>query len=626
MRKIMGVFLVMCMLFTMVPIYADDVSEEKVIEIPETDGSSSSEKWFKMFDSLLDDKINNGDDFYEVLDSLRDAKLEDQIEVVFNALPEENQKLLSKYGFNTAKIHDVMEDYFDSYPDTMTDVALDAVRPNPNIYSEIFHDEDLLYGKYMVKFQDYLYTRFLSLPSKIKDSYTDWDVRGVGEIHLNQDILNSFIEDEIFFIVDDRVNGVVTKNMYARPILEDIVRVKIKSFTNNTISDGDADEFAKMYYLLANVMLESAEANLKDTNKLDKAIALARFVDLVDDRRIDPEDDPDPVEDPSILIVPDLGTIYYNPDTGSGESDELQYDVVVGDSNSDVVWSINNDGDIVTIDSSGNVQLNPEYIPNAEDSQINFTITAKLEDDTTIRDTARLELVINPLGAPDFLGAYITGYEDQTFRGKNAVTREEMVTMFVRVMKFDIKGYEEDANGTLKLNANNLPIPIYYDKTDFMVPSYNDVAGNDWSYLYVEIAKEKGWFPADEKGNFNPKTPIKRGEIPMVMIKVWNELEIPVDQLAKHYVKDVPLDHEYFHAIQAFYNEKIVTGYEDGTYRPEDVTTRNEIVSMINKIINRPKSLLGISRFSDVAIDHWALGDIEAATQIQLITQTITEQ
>lgn len=636
MRKILGVFMVLCILLTMVPIYADDTSEEVVIEDTKTDGSISSEKWFRKMEPLFTNKKQNGDDFFEVLKSLRNGNLQSQVTAVYNDtdfVSAADKVYLDEFGFTDITIHNIMEDYIDSYPANMAQVLTDQLSSDPNIYSEIYHDHDLTYSSYMLKFNRYLFERFAALPTEVQVCFTKWDSNSVGQIHLNQNILNRFIEDKLFFEVYNPNNGVRTKDIKARDILEDIVRAEVESFAtvNPTAPAPDLDEierFARAYFVSANIILESAERNLKETSdaRFDLAMELSKIIDLYDYYEYPEKDDPIRRSDPSITVVPDLGSIYYNPDTEEGETSDLQYEAVVGDSNSDVVWSIDDDGDIVTIDSTGTVRLNPDYVPNVEDSQLNFTVTAELEDDSTVSDTARLELVINPLGAPDFLGAYITGYEDQTFRGTNAVTREEMVTMFVRVMKFDIKGYEKNADGTQKLNANNLPIPIYYDKTDFMVPSYNDVGGNDWSYLYVEIANEKGWFPADDKGNFNPKTPIKRGEIPMVMVKVWEELEVPVDQIANHFIKDVSTDYKYFDQIQAFYNAKIVTGFEDRTYRPEDVTTRNEIVSMINKIINRPKSLLGISRFSDVAAGHWALGDIEAATQIQLLTQTITEQ
>lgn len=646
MRKVLGLFLVLSILFSMVPVYADDLSTEGVNQDVTTDGSSSSAIWFAMFDSLLGDKYDNGLDYYDVLDSIREINsgvpvLRGQVETVYNRLSDSDKVILDEFGFtNSDRIYAVMADYFGSYPITMAQVLLDGSSSSPNIYSEIYHDETLEYSKYMLKFNRYLFDRYAILPSKTQDALTKWDVAGKGQIHINQDILNRFIEDEIFFVVTNLDTGAVSKNMFARSILQTIVEAQVKSAATYGGATADLDEisrFARMYYVVANVMLESIEANLKATdsedgsNLLDKAISLGRFVDLVDDSTIGPTDDPDPDPDPEpepdITIVPDLTTIFFNPNAADNESENDQYTAVVEDSDSDVEWSINDNGDIVTIDNTGFVQLNPDFVPNATDSQLIFTVTATLEDDEDVSDTATLELDINPLGAPDFLGAYISGYEDETFRGNNFVTREEMVTMFVRVMKFDIKDYEKDADGNQLISElTNLPIPIYYEKSDFTTESYNDVGKDDWSYVYVEIASEKGWLPADSEGNFKPKKPIIRGEIPMIMVKIWDELKVPVDQVAKHFITDVSSDYKYFDQIQAFYNAKIVTGFSDGSYRPETETTRNEIVSMINNIIDRPASPLGITRFNDVPNGHWAIGDIEAATQVQLIQNQITPE
>jgi len=636
MKKVLSLFLVLCILVGMIPVFADDVSTEDVTQDVVTDGSSSSARWFAMFDSLLNNKYQNGLDYYDVLDSLRNGKLAVQVDEVYNRLSPTDKAVLSEFGFsNSARITLVMEDYFRSYPATMAQVLLDASNPNPNIYSEIYHDETLTYSKYMLKFHRYLFDRYAILPIQTQLALTKWDVAGAGQIHINQNILNSFINDEIFFVVTNLDTGATSKNMYARPILEDIVRNQVlasATYGGAPVNEDEVGRFARMYYVLANVMLEAAEANLKDTGNLDKAIALGDFVDLVDRSTIGPtntDPDPDPEPTPDLVIAPDLTTIFFNPseDPEDNESDFAVYIPTLINTNSAVNWSINNDGSIVTIDNDGKVTLNPDYEPSADNTQLSFTVTASLASNPSVTATARLQLEINPLGAPDFLGAYISGYEDLTFRGDNFVTREEMVTMFVRVMKFDVKDYEKDEDGNLKINElTNLPIPVYYEKSDFETPSYNDVDEKSWSYIYVEIAKEKGWFDADADGNFNPKTPIKRGEIPMVMVKIWDEIDVPVVRIAKHYIVDVPTNHEYFDEIQAFYNAKIVKGYGDGSFKPDAPTSRNEIVSMINNIIDRPASPLGITRFEDVPQGHWAVGDIEAATQMQLIQNEVSPQ
>lgn len=67
---------------------------------------------------------------------------------------------------------------------------------------------------------------------------------------------------------------------------------------------------------------------------------------------------------------------------------------------------------------------------------------------------------------------------------------------------------------------------------------------------------------------------------------------------------DMPTDEIYATAINKLVDEKIINGYEDNTFRPENKITRAEFSKMIVTAANLSES--AESNFIDVSEDHWA--------------------
>ena len=51
---------------------------------------------------------------------------------------------------------------------------------------------------------------------------------------------------------------------------------------------------------------------------------------------------------------------------------------------------------------------------------------------------------------------------------------------------------------------------------------------------------------------------------------------------------DVPNDYYATGYIKSLYDENIVSGYEDGTFKPDNSLTRAEAVTMMNKVLGNP--------------------------------------
>ncbi len=84
---------------------------------------------------------------------------------------------------------------------------------------------------------------------------------------------------------------------------------------------------------------------------------------------------------------------------------------------------------------------------------------------------------------------------------------------------------------------------------------------------------------------------------------------------------DVAEDSAYYEAVETLNKLGIVTGYEDGTYKPEDGVTRAEMAALIARIQGYGETAKGAANtaFTDVPSSHWASGYIANASGMGII-------
>ncbi|MCH4890281.1 hypothetical protein EZV73_22050, partial [Acidaminobacter sp. JC074] len=273
---------------------------------------------------------------------------------------------------------------------------------------------------------------------------------------------------------------------------------------------------------------------------------------------------------------------------------QFDLDAIIKNSDSeDVTWTVE-DSEVASVDENGVVKAI---------KQGNTVVTA-VHNDSGKKASAEIIVYLvgqeqGPLGAIQFYDPYILGYPDQTFGPLRPVTRAEVATMFTKILKLNV-----DFPGE---------------------PKFGDIKEDDWYFNYVQAIQRTGLFVGDTDGNFRPNDPISRGEMATVFAKYWRFLNIEVVD-TKVDIIDVSDSHWASDYIYTMYNAGIVADFEDGTYRPNDPTLREQIVGMINTLIARPAFDAPFSKFTDITSEHWAYGNIEAASQIYVVEQLIEEQ
>ena len=84
---------------------------------------------------------------------------------------------------------------------------------------------------------------------------------------------------------------------------------------------------------------------------------------------------------------------------------------------------------------------------------------------------------------------------------------------------------------------------------------------------------------------------------------------------------DVTEESAYYEAVETLNKLEIVTGYEDGTYKPEDGVTRAEMAALIARIQGYGETAKAAANtgFKDVPASHWASGYIANAAGMGII-------
>ena len=229
--------------------------------------------------------------------------------------------------------------------------------------------------------------------------------------------------------------------------------------------------------------------------------------------------------------------------------------------------------------------------------RIPYNFATPLTQDTTIY--AKWFLIVLPgvtvkkntpkLNTADHF-AYVQGYPDGTVKPAGNITRAETAAILFRLM-------DEGSRKT-----------YYSTKSGF-----RDVASGSWYNTYVATLNNAGVITDSSNGYFRPNEAITRAELAAMLAKFSETTG------AANYFNDVSAKYWAADAIAICAKLGWITGYPDGTFRPDKNVTRAELMAMINRATGRaPKSadafLPGMKTWIDNTSDKWYYLDVQEAT------------
>ena len=132
--------------------------------------------------------------------------------------------------------------------------------------------------------------------------------------------------------------------------------------------------------------------------------------------------------------------------------------------------------------------------------------------------------------------------------------------------------------------------------------------------------KDEGIMIGDVSGTFRPDAFITRAEAAAVLLRMLKVA--PFHNLTASSFKDVPATHWALGYIESMQKYGLITGYPDGTYKPDAHILRSEFTAIADRALGREISkssqvtgLGGDIRWPDVPVSHWAyLYILEAST------------
>lgn len=86
---------------------------------------------------------------------------------------------------------------------------------------------------------------------------------------------------------------------------------------------------------------------------------------------------------------------------------------------------------------------------------------------------------------------------------------------------------------------------------------------------------------------FEPATSITRGEFITWLVKTYNELHenpIRISETAVSTFPDVAVSHSHFIYIQAAHDAGFLAGFSDGTFRPDEMLTREQAIAIKGRL------------------------------------------
>ncbi|TVY09400.1 cadherin-like beta sandwich domain-containing protein [Paenibacillus cremeus] len=179
---------------------------------------------------------------------------------------------------------------------------------------------------------------------------------------------------------------------------------------------------------------------------------------------------------------------------------------------------------------------------------------------------------------------WIDGYPNGTFKPNQSITRAEAAAIFVKALE--------------------LPQPT----TE--VEKFSDVSEGHWAEAVIRQVQSAGLLSGYPDGSFKPDAAITRAELAAIIARLK---KLSTDDSSGRAFTDTQ-GHWAEGAIQAVKAAELMSGYEDGSFRPDQPVTRAEAVKVINTLLKRPTPMLDKDSWTDVSKQDWFWLDVQSAS------------
>jgi parallel beta-helix repeat protein len=147
--------------------------------------------------------------------------------------------------------------------------------------------------------------------------------------------------------------------------------------------------------------------------------------------------------------------------------------------------------------------------------------------------------------------------------------------------------------------------------------TFKDVPTGYWAKAYIEALASQNIIAGFPDGTFKPNEPVTRAQFATIVTKALT----PQAKRAAINFKDVKSDFWAYAAIRSAYQGQFVSGYPDGTFKPQQQIPRVQaLVSLANGLGLTADNQNILSFYTDAAqIPKYAIAPVAAATARQIV-------
>ncbi|MGO5097164.1 BspA family leucine-rich repeat surface protein [Agathobaculum sp. LCP25S3_E8] len=290
---------------------------------------------------------------------------------------------------------------------------------------------------------------------------------------------------------------------------------------------------------------------------------------------------------------------------GGGSSVTDKYPVHVEDTGNGTATSDKQEaapGEVVTVDTNGTVtditivDKDGNEVPITDNGDGSFTFEMPNSEVTVKVEFEPLPEVADPndTGVADWLdtvnhNSYLNGYPDGTFQPGGNMTRAEVAQMFYNLL---------------------------LNKDVAVTVSFSDVNSERWYATAVNTLASLGIITGVGNEKFAPERAITRAEFTAIAMRFAK-----LDKTGINIFSDVQQSDWFYDYVIGSIQYGWITGYSDGTFRPNNTITRAEVTTITNRMLGRAadETYVGnnsssLRSFADVTGTHWAYYQIMEAT------------
>lgn len=92
------------------------------------------------------------------------------------------------------------------------------------------------------------------------------------------------------------------------------------------------------------------------------------------------------------------------------------------------------------------------------------------------------------------------------------------------------------------------------------------------------------------------------------------------EEARKYTFTDVPSDFWAATSIAVMTNKQLISGYSDGTFKPDKPITREEVAALFSNLVSEQNTVMLSSSFKDITSDRWSANAIERVARLNIIS------